>query len=142
MDSSQCSWLTKNHNQSEYFIIDYDFNIESPPDLFNDSFLTDNEDEWKEYLFKKYFHDRGKTMIIQERRSLLSDIMRTIVILIIFAFVLIIFMLISLMIYKCLQFIKRNQTNKHQPFPADDAYDNLKISPTRSIADSGTITDV
>ncbi|CAF1346166.1 unnamed protein product [Rotaria sordida] len=117
-------------------------NIESPSDLFNDSFLTDNEDEWKEYLFKKYFHDRGKTIIIQERRSLLSDIMRTIVILIIFAFVLIIFMLISLMIYKRLQFIKRNQTNKRQPFPADDAYDNLKISPTRSIADSGTITDV
>jgi hypothetical protein len=167
MDSSTCPWLKKINIYSQYLIINYDcillnnqtkkeqlnenvvlfsakVNIESPPDLFNDSILNKNENEWKEYFFKKYFHEKNlneeKTIIIEEKRSLFSDILRTIVILLIFAFILILFMISSLFIYKCIRLIRKRKLynlEKHQPFPTDDAYDNLKTT-----SDNGTTTDV
>jgi len=166
MDSSTCPWLTKTNIYSQHLIVDYDcillnnqtkkeqnenvvlfsakVNIESPPDLFNDSIINNNENQWKEYFFKKYFHGKNlneeKTIIIEEKHSLFSDILRTIVILLIFAFILILFMLSSLFIYKCIRLIRKRKLynqEKHQPFPIDDAYDNLKTS-----SDNGTTTDV
>ncbi|CAF0923752.1 unnamed protein product [Adineta steineri] len=124
-------------------------NIESPPDLFNDSISTDDENAWKEYFFKKYFHnkqlpDDDKTIIIHQR-SLFNDILRTVIILIIFASVLILLMISALVVYKRITLIKRRklyEQEKQQPFPADDAYDNLKATTAESASDSGTTTDV
>ncbi len=178
MDSSTCSWLTKVNSHSQYLIVDYDcilykpelsltdnnikkeqnnenvvlfsakVNIESPPDLFNDSILIDDEHVWKEYFFKKYFHGKqfngDKTIIIQQR-SLFSDIIRTVIILLIFAFILILLMIIALVLYKRITLAKRRklyEQEKHQPFPADDAYDNLKATAIESASESGTTTDV
>jgi cbb3-type cytochrome oxidase subunit 3 len=170
MDASTCPWLTKANSYSQHLTVEYDcillnntrktqlnenvvlftakVNIESPPELFNDSNLLD-ENEWKEYFFKKYFHDKQlneeKTIVIEQQRSLFSDILRTIIILLIFAFILIILMLISLLIYKRIHTIKKRKLydqEKHQPFPADDAYDNLKTTTIETASDSGTTTDV
>jgi hypothetical protein len=172
MDSSTCPWLTKVNSYSQHLTVDYDcilnkveikkeqnenvvlfsakINIESPPDLFNDSLLiADDEYEWKEYILKKYLHGKqfhdNKTIIIQQQRSLFSDIIRTVIILIIFAFILILLMIISLFVYKRIRLIKKRklyQQEKHQPFPGDDAYDNLKATTIESTSECGTTTDV
>jgi hypothetical protein len=171
MDSSTCPWLTKVNSYSQHVMVDYDcilnkaeikkeenenivlfsakIKVETPPDLYNDTIITDNEYEWKEYFLKKYFHDKqlndNKTIIIQEQRSLFSDIIRTVIILIIFAIILIVLMLISLCIYKRIKLVKKRklyQQEKHQPFPGDDAYDNLKTTAIESASESGTTTDV
>jgi hypothetical protein len=178
MDSSTCPWLTKVNSYSQHLIVEYDcllhkpevplieqtkkelydnivlfsakVNIESPPDLFNDSMIiNDEENEWKEYFLKKYFpgkkFDEDKTMIIEQKRSLFSDILRTVIILIVFASILIILMVISLLIYKRIRSNQKKRLyvqEKHQPFPGDDAYDNLKATAMDTASDSGTTTDV
>ncbi|CAF2715388.1 unnamed protein product [Rotaria sp. Silwood2] len=179
MDSSICSWLKQTQIYSQHLIIDYDcilykyesslinqtkkeqndnivlfsakINIESPLDsIENDSILIENENEWKEYFLKKYFHSKqlndNKTIIIHQQRSLFNDILRTIIILIIFTFILIVFMIITLAIYKHITLKKKkkfyDQDNKHRPFPADDAYDNLKANRIESASETGTTTDV
>ena len=173
MDHLMCPWLTNHRNQSEYLTVDYDclfygtpleekkekivlfsaqVNIESPPDLFNDSSIDNlQEEEWKEYLWNKYRQEQ-QMKSIQGRipsNSLFKDIFRTLIILLIFAIVLIVLMLITLFIYKHYKSTKKttNQSSysphKDQPFPTtDDAYENFKTSPTQSITDSGTATDV
>jgi hypothetical protein len=136
---------TKKEQNDKMVLFSAKINIESPPDILNDSTLIEDEHDWKEYFFKKYFHDKqfndDKPIIIEQKRSLFSDILRTVIILLIFAFILIILMLISLFIYKRLQLMKKRKEN-HQPFPADDAYDNLKTTNMETASDSGTTTDV
>jgi hypothetical protein len=54
-------------------------------------------------------------------------------------------MLISLFIYKHIRLIKKKKLfsqEKHQPFPTDDAYDNLKTTTIETASDCGTTTDV
>jgi hypothetical protein len=201
MDSSTCSWLTKDTTHAQHLIVDYDcilyepepplialnrlnnnkmdstkednnqnivlfsakINIESPPDIINDTIptlsdMTDDERAWKEFILKQYLSgkrppltDLGKPIIIQQQRSLLSDIFRTVIILIVFTFILIVLMLIGLFLYKRITLLhKRNllghhrneQQQKHEPFPGDEAYDNLKTSAAGSTTDSGAATDV
>lgn len=147
---------TKKETNENIVLFSAKVNIESPPDFYNESASNENEHDWKEFLLKKYLAGGSgqattlikhgeKTIIIQEQRSLFSDILRTIVILVVFAFVLILIMIIALLVYKRMKSIKKKhfyQQEKHRPFPADDAYDNLKTSATQSITDSGTTTDV
>lgn len=203
MDSSTCSWLSKDITHAQHLIVDYDcvlyeseptltpltrlktshskkieqtnkedeqnivlfsakINIESPPDLINDSLpsladLTEDERAWKEFILKQYLHGKrppltnmDKPIIIQQQRSLLSDILRTVIILIVFTLILIVLMLIGLFLYKHLTSIhkrkffghRKDQQQKHAPFPNDEAYDNLKTSAAGSTTDSATATDV
>ena len=121
-------------------------NIESPMDeMFNETNLLEEEHEWRDYFLKKYFPEKS-TIVIEQKRSLFSDILRTVIILIIFASILIIFMVISLLVYKRFRLNQKrkfyDQENKHQPFPADDAYDNFKATAIDTASDSGTTTDV
>lgn len=172
MDSSTCPWLTKVNSHSQHLIVDYDcilykpglplappvnqskqenvvlfsakVNIETPPDFFNDSLSIEDELAWKEYFFKKYFQTGDKAALVPQR-SLFSDILRTVIILIVFATVLVLLMVIGLIVYKRMTAIKRAQLyaqDKQQPFPGDDAYDNLKGNSNESASDSGTTTDV
>ncbi|CAF1033332.1 unnamed protein product [Adineta ricciae] len=169
MDSSTCPWLTKVNSYSQHIIVDYDcvlhkpdlslvnqtkqesvvlfsakVDIESPPELFNDTISLEDELAWKEYFYKKYFQGTDKSVLVQQR-SIFSDILRTIIILTIFATVLILLMLIAFIIYKRIISLKRMklyEQEKQQPFPADDAYDNLKSNGHESASDSGTTTDV
>jgi len=94
-------------------------------------------------------NDEKSTIIRQ--RSLLNEVFWTVVILIIFAFVLIVLMIVGLLLYKRISLINKKkflidhhkeQHEKHEPFPGDDAYDNLKTSAHGSTTDSGTTTDV
>ena len=134
-------------------------NIESPPDINNDSIsdITDDERLWKDYIFKKYFNGKrplltnidDKPIIIQQQRSLFSDILRTVIILIVFTLILMVLMLFGLFIYKRIILLKKkklfghhNEQQKHEPFPGDEAYDNLKTSTAGSTTDSGAATDV
>ncbi len=141
---------TKKELQENIVLFSAKVNIESPLDLINDSTtLYDEEKEWREYFLKKYFpgkkFNEDKTMIIEQKRSLFSDIIRTVIILIIFALILIIFMVISLLIYKRIRLNQKKKLygqQKHQPFPGDDAYDNLKATAMDTASDSGTTTDV
>lgn len=211
MDSSTCSWLTKDVTHAQHLTVDYDcilyepepstmalnhlphtnnhhlkkiettkkvegekkddenivlfsakINIESPPDLINDSLpnltdLTDDERAWKEFILKQYLSGKrpplnnlDKPIIIQQQRSLLSDILRTVIILIVFTLILIVLMLIGLFLYKHLTSMhkrkffghRKDQQHKHAPFPSDEAYDNLKASAAGSTTDSATATDV
>ncbi len=202
MDSSTCSWLTKDITHAQHLIVDYDcilfepepplialnrlnkknkkmdktkednnqnivlfsakINIESPPDMINDSIstlseLTDDERAWKEFILKQYLSGKRppltnieKPIIIQQQRSLLSDILRTVIILIVFTVILIVLMLIGLCLYKRIKLLNKRkffghhkeQQQKHEPFPGDEAYDNLKTSGAGSTTDSGTATDV
>ncbi len=202
MDSSTCSWLTKDIIHAQHLTVDYDcmlyepepplvalnrlnnnnnkmhktkeddqnivlfsakINIESPPDLINDSIptlsdMTDDERAWKEFILKQYLSGKRppltsieKPIIIQQQRSLLSDILRTVIILIVFTFILIVLMVIGLFLYKRITLLnkktffghhKEQQQRKHEPFPGDEAYDNLKTSAAGSTADSGAATDV
>ena len=171
MDLSACPWLKQKKGYSQYLIIDYNcineitfnnnktnknvvlfsakVNIESPLDSYNNSILTDNEQEWKEYFLKKYLHHQQfngeKTIIIHQQRSLLSDIIRTVIILIVFALILILLILIGRFLYKRITLMKREKSHKqskHQPFPTDEAYDNLKGARMETASDTGTTTDV
>jgi len=200
MDSSTCSWLTKDITHAQHLIVDYDcilyepepplialnrfnnpkmnrtkdnekenivlfsakINIESPPDILNDSLptlfdLTDDERAWKEFILKQYLHgkrppliDLEKPIIIQQQRSLFTDVLRTVIILIVFTFILIVLMLTGLFLYKHVTLLNkrkffdhhREQHHKHQPFPGDEAYDNLKTNSTSSTPDNGAATDV
>jgi hypothetical protein len=134
-------------------------NIESPPDIANDSIsaITDDERGWKEFILKQYLNGKRpplnfneKPIIIHQQRSLFSDVLRTVIILIVFTFILIVLMLIGLFIYKRItNYHKRKffghhkeQQQKHEPFPGDEAYDNLKTSAAGSTTDSGAATDV
>jgi hypothetical protein len=135
-------------------------NIESPPDVINDSVpdLTDDDRAWKEFILRQYLHGKRpplssleKPIIIQQQRSLLSDILRTVIILIVFTVILIVLMLIGLFLYKHVTLFNRRrffghqkdqQQQKHAPFPGDEAYDNLKTSAAGSTTDSGAATDV
>ncbi|UJR08481.1 hypothetical protein I4U23_012748 [Adineta vaga] len=169
MDSSTCPWLTKVNSYSQHIIVDYDcilhkrelsssnrtkqenvvlfsakVNIETPPELFNETISIEDELAWKEYFYKKYFHNADKSVLIQQR-TLFSDIFRTIIILIVFATILFLLMLSAFLVYKRMTLIKRTklyEQEKQQPFPADDAYDNLKGNTNESASDSGTTTDV
>jgi hypothetical protein len=54
-------------------------------------------------------------------------------------------MIISLLIYKRIRLNQKKKLygqEKHQPFPGDDAYDNLKATTMDTASDSGTTTDV
>jgi hypothetical protein len=153
---------TKEDDQENVVLFSAKINIESPPDIINDSIpilsdITDDERAWKEFILKQYFHGKRppftnfeKPIIIQQQRSLLSDILRTVIILIVFTFILIVLMLIGLFFYKRITlFNKRKifghhkeQQQKHEPFPGDEAYDNLKTSAAGSTTDSGATTDV
>jgi hypothetical protein len=134
-------------------------NIEPSPDTFNDSLpdITDDERAWKEFILKQYLNGKRppnieKAIIIQQPRSLFSDILRTVIILIVFTFILIALMLIGLFLYKRITFLNKKkffghhkeqqQQQKHEPFPGDEAYDNLKTSAASSTTDSGAATDV
>jgi len=199
MDSSTCSWLTKDITHAQHLIVDYDcilyepepplialnrfnnykinrtkendkenivlfsakINIESPPDILNDSTptlfdLTDDERAWKEFILKQYLNGKRpllinneKPIIIHQQRSLFSDIIRTVIILIVFTFILIVLMLFGLFLYKRITLLNKRkffghhkEQQKHEPFPGDEAYDNLKTSGAGSTTDSGTATDV
>ena len=197
MDSSTCSWLTKDITSSQHLIVDYDcllyepepplvalnrlnneknkendkqnivlfsakINIESPPDIINDSApvlpdITDDERAWKEFILKQYLNGKRplltnneKPIIVHQQRSLFSDVLRTVIILIVFTFILIALMLIGLFLYKHITLLNKRkffghhkeQQQKHEPFPGDEAYDNLKTSAAGSTTDSGAATDV
>ena len=150
----------QNNDNENIVLFSAKINIESPPDMINDSIaklpdLTDDERAWKEFILKQYLSgkrppltDIGKPIIIQQQRSLLSDILRTVIILIVFTFILILLMVIGLFLYKHLTLLHKRRVfgqrneQKHAPFPADEAYDNLKASAAGSTTDSGTATDV
>ncbi|CAM4756981.1 unnamed protein product [Rotaria magnacalcarata] len=125
-------------------------NIETPPDSSEtDSISSNDENKWQEYFLKKYFHSKkindDKTIIVHQPRSLINDIFRTIIILIIFTFILILFMIIALLLYKHITLMKKRKLygqDKHRPFPTDDAYDNLKATRIESASETGTTTDV
>jgi hypothetical protein len=138
-------------------------NIDSPGDGINDSVtipnnLSDDERAWKDFILKQYLHGKrplltnndNKPIIIQQERSLFSDILRTLIILIVFTCVLLALLIIGHFLYKRMKLLhKRNifghhkeHQHKHAPFPADEAYDNLKASAAGSTTDSGTATDV
>jgi len=59
-------------------------------------------------------------------------------------------MVIGLFLYKHITLVNKRkcfghhkeQQQKHEPFPGDEAYDNLKTSAAGSTTDSGTATDV
>lgn len=177
MDLSGCPWMNEMNNYSQYLIVEYDcivnqpeiplldqkkqkkkenivlfsakVNIESPPEIFNETSFLEEENDWRDYFLKKYFPDQTieneKNILISPSRSLFSDILRTVIILIIFASILIIFMIISLVIYKRIRLNQKRkfyEQEKHQPFPGDDAYDNLKGTNMETASDSGTTTDV
>lgn len=153
-----------NNKQNENIVLfSAKINIESPPDMINDSIsmknteLTDEERAWKEFILKQYLSGKRpplseleKPFIIQQQRSLFSDILRTVIILIIFTFILILLMIIGLFLYKRLTFFNKRRffghhqdsKHRHAPFPNDEAYDNLKASAAGSTTDSGTATDV
>ncbi|CAF1011422.1 unnamed protein product [Rotaria sordida] len=141
---------TKKEQNKDIVLFSAKINIESPLDsIDNDSFIIDNENEWKEYFLKKYFHSKplneDKAIIIHQQRSLFNEILRTIIILIIFTFILILFMIITLFIYKHITLMKKKKfygQDKHRPFPSDDAYDNLKATRIESASETGTTTDV
>ncbi|CAF0861956.1 unnamed protein product [Rotaria sp. Silwood1] len=143
---------TKKEQNDNIVLFSAKVNIESPPldTNDNDTIITDNENEWKEYFLKKYFYSKqlndNKTIIIHQQRSLFNDILRTIIILIVFTFILILFMIIILYIYKHIILMKKkkfyDQDNKNRPFPTDDAYDNLKANRIESTSETGTTTDV
>jgi hypothetical protein len=126
--------------------------IESPPDDFiNDTLTIDPEDQWRDHLLKTYIRDQQmKSIVIQDSRISFNDILRTIAILIVFAFVMILLMLVVLAIYRRVTWMRKNKATlssiddrqQQQPFPADIAYDNLKGNSRQSITDSGTTTDV
>ncbi len=154
----------KHEDNQNIVLFSAKINIESPPDLINDSLptlsdLTDDERAWKEFILKQYLHGKRppltnieKPIIIQQQRSLISDILRTVIILIVFTFILIVLMLIGLFLYKHVTLFNRRrffghqkeqqQQKKHEPFPGDEAYDNLKTSAAGSTTDSGAATDV
>lgn len=169
IETSRCASANANSsNLTEYLVIDYDcqmsqnevlstksnenlflfsakVNIDSPSDSFIENSTTEQEQKWKEYLIKKYLEENGKgkenLIFVDEPRSLMNDVFRTILILIVFALTLIFVMLIALWIYKRIKVTR----HKHRPFPcnfADDAYDNLKTTPGQSISDNGTASDV
>lgn len=173
MDLEGCSSLNSQTNYSQYLIVDYDcivnqpvfdeekkkkknivlfsakVNIESPPEIFNETSFLEEEHQWRDYFLKKYFPEQTieteKSILLSPSRSLFSDILRTVIILIIFASILIIFMVISLVIYKRIRLNQKRkfyEQEKHRPFPADDAYDNLKGTNLETASDSGTTTDV
>ncbi|CAF0756532.1 unnamed protein product [Adineta steineri] len=152
-----------NDNNQNIVLFSAKINIESPPDILNDSSaslydLTDDERAWKEFILKQYLSgkrpqlsDLEKPIIIQQQRTLYSDILRTVIILIVFTFILIVLMLIGLFLYKRMTLLNKrrffdhhhkDQQQKHEPFPGDEAYDNLKASAADSITDSGAATDV
>lgn len=152
MDISTCSWLTNATSYSQYIVVDYDcivypiankpheenlvlfsakIDIETPITI-NDTTYLDDEYEWKEYFLKKYLQEK-KIFAFEQKNSLFSDIIRTVIILICFALILISLMFCSLWFYKR----KICRKEKHQPFPIDEAYDNLKTT-----SDSGSTTDV
>lgn len=153
----------KMENNENIVLFSAKINIESPPDMFNDTIptknvdLTDEERAWKEFILKQYLSGRRpplseleKPFIIQQPRSLFSDILRTVIILIIFTFILILLMIIGLVLYKRFTIFNKRKLfghhqeshRKHAPFPNDEAYDNLKTSAAGSTTDSGTATDV
>lgn len=142
--------MKKEEDEENIVLFSAKVNIESPTEEnFNETNLIEEEHEWREYFLKKYFPDQtfqeNKTIVIEQKRSLLSDILRTVIILIIFASILIIFMVISLLIYKRIRWNQKRkfyEQDKHQPFPGDDAYDNLKATPIDAASDTGTTTDV
>jgi hypothetical protein len=154
---------TKENDNQNIVLFSAKINIESPPDIINDSIstlsdMTDDERAWKEFILKQYLHGKRpsltnfeKPIIIQQQRSLFSDILRTVIILIVFTFILIVLMLIGLCLYKRIKLLNKRkffghhkeQQQKHEPFPSDEAYDNLKTSAAGSTTDSGgTATDV
>ena len=54
-------------------------------------------------------------------------------------------MMMSILIYKRIRSNEKRKLygqEKHQPFPADEAYDNLKATIMETASDSGTTTDV
>ena len=137
--------------------------IDSPTDTLNDSAtsvsaLSDEERAWKEFILKQYLHgkrptftgDEEKPIIIHQQRSLFSDILRTVIILVVFTCILIILTLVGFILYKRFKVLKkrnlfehhREEQQKHEPFPSDEAYDNLKTSAAGSTTDSGAATDV
>lgn len=151
------------NNQQEIVLFSAKINIESPGDTPNDSFtaspnLSEDERAWKDFILKQYLHGKRPILanagdapiIIQQPRSLISDILRTIIILVVFTFVLLVLILIGLFLYKRLKLMnkrsmfghRKEHQQKHEPFPADEAYDNLKTSAAGSTTDSGTATDV
>lgn len=124
-------------NQSEYLSVEYDCHlhpvekivlfsaqvkIESPPE---------EEEQWKDYLWRKFLLEREE---IHSSRPLFTDVFRTVLILFVFAGLLLVPMLVTVLVYKHVKSSRQMPTNKHRPFPADDdAYDNLKNSPTESL---------
>ena len=150
-------------DQQEIVLFSAKINIDSPGDTLNESFtvsppLNDDERAWKEFILKQYLHGKRPSLadntdapiIIQQPRSLISDILRTIIILVVFTFVLLVLILLGLFLYKRLKVLNKRNGFAHrkelqkklEPFPADEAYDNLKTSAAGSTSDSGTATDV
>ena len=137
-------------------------NIESPPDILNNSIPTqpdmiDDESAWRDFLLKQYLNDKQslltkvkKPIIIQQQRSLFSDTLRTVLILIVFTFILIVLMLVGRFLHKRITLLAnrncfgchKKQRQKREPFPSDEAYDNLKASAADSTTDSGAATNV
>ena len=157
------STTTKTDEEKSVVLFSAKINIDSPTDNSNDSFtlpsnLSEDERAWKEFILKEYLHGKrpllghkdDKPIIIQQTRSLFSDILRTVIILVVFTCVLLILLIIGFFLYKRMKLLhKRNLFGHHkdhqsklEPFPADEAYDNLKTSAAGSTTDSGTATDV
>lgn len=154
--------LTKQDDNQNVVIFSAKINIDSPPDLINDTLppvpdILDDDRTWKEFIIKQYldgkqplFNHMEKPIIIQQERSLFSEIVRTVIILIVFTLVIIVFMIIGYFLQKRVKFLRKQhifghhkeQKRKHQPFPNDEAYDNLKANSATSTTDTGAATDV
>lgn len=152
---------SKQDDNQNIVVFSAKINIESPSDTINDSTsilpdMIEDERAWKEFILKQYVNGKRpplinaeQPIIIQQERSLFSEIVRTVIILIVFTFILIVLMLIGLFLYKRMKFLKKQkffghhkEQQKHERFPNDEAYDNLKTSAPVSTTDSGTATDV
>jgi len=109
----------------------------------------DNEKTWNDYIKKNYLKAKPKNSVVliddqlpHNQRTLLSDVIWIVVILIAFAFVLIVFMLVGVLLYKKILLLNKNNRRHHYyndstSFPANEnTYDNLKAN------QNGCATDV
>lgn len=156
----------KTDDKQDIVLFSAKINIDSPNDLLNDSLsststVNDDERAWKDFILKQYLHGKRPNLSLnyekafpiqpqQQQRSLVSDIVRTVIILVVFTCVLIVLILVGFILYKRFKLLKkknvfghhREQQQKHEPFPGDEAYDNLKANAAGSSTDNGAATDV
>ncbi|CAF3090426.1 unnamed protein product [Rotaria socialis] len=153
---------TRQDNNENVVVFSAKINIESPPDLLNETDpivpdILDDDRAWKEFILKQYLDGKRlplingeKPIIIQQERSLFNEILRTVIILIVFTLIITVLILIGFFLHKRIKFLRKQkffghhekQKQKHERFPSDEAYDNLKTSAAESTAESAAATDV